>query len=81
MQYSFTCKKKKLMGRLYLDKWSCYCRSMVAQTGLRNNPSQDQLPKDKKGELVGESSESKPSTLPEARESPAPTLGLLLIYY
>ena len=36
---------------------------------------------DKKGELVGESSESKPSTLPEARESPAPTLGLLLIYY
>ena len=34
---------------------------------------------DKKGELVGESSESKPSTLPEARESPAPTLGLFLI--
>ncbi|RVW86465.1 hypothetical protein CK203_042216 [Vitis vinifera] len=33
---------------------------------------------DKKGELVGESSESKPSTLPEARESPAPTLDLVL---
>ncbi|CBI29420.3 unnamed protein product, partial [Vitis vinifera] len=29
---------------------------------------------DNKGELVGESSESRPSTLPEARESPAPTL-------
>eukprot|EP00261_Vitis_vinifera_P016825 XP_010646176.1 PREDICTED: uncharacterized protein LOC104878102 [Vitis vinifera] len=33
---------------------------------------------DNKGELVGESSESKPSTLPEARESPAPTLDLVL---
>ncbi|KAL6339995.1 hypothetical protein AAG906_038830 [Vitis piasezkii] len=33
------------------------------------------------GELVGESSESKHSTLPEARESPAPALGLFLICY
>ncbi|CBI35616.3 unnamed protein product, partial [Vitis vinifera] len=29
---------------------------------------------DNKGKLVGESSESKHSTLPEARESPAPAL-------
>ena len=36
---------------------------------------------DNKGELVGESSESKPLTLPEEGESPAPALGLFLIYY
>ena len=36
---------------------------------------------DNTGELVGESSESKHSTLPEARESPAPALGLFLICY
>lgn len=34
-----------------------------------------------KGELAGESTESKPSALPEARESPAPALGPFLIYY
>ena len=42
-------------------------------------PNNDKM--DNKGELVDESSESKPSTLPEARESPAPTLGLFLICY
>ncbi|RVW86483.1 hypothetical protein CK203_042209 [Vitis vinifera] len=39
-------------------------------------PDNDKI--DNKGELVGKSSESKPSTLPEARESPAPTLDLVL---
>ena len=33
-----------------------------------------------KGELIAESTESKPSTVTEAMESPAPTLGLFLIY-